>query len=325
MPFSDVMPALLGAQREGRSVVVATVAFVRGSMYRRPGARAVLGEHGPLAGIVSGGCLEQDLVLRARAVLAAGQAEIVAYDLANDLDRVFGTGSGCEGSARILLERVLPGEPWPGRVDEALSRRLGGQFETLLEGSFPHRLCPPDEPFASGEPVLREDLVPPLWLVVFGAGDDAQPLVALARAAGFLVTVVDRRAAFARDSRFPGAQVACATEADFARTHPWDPRTAAVVMTHSYDKDREILEALLPGPAFYVGLLGPKRRSKRMLEGMSGAESPRLYAPAGLDLGGETPAEIALAIVSEIRAVHTGRAAISLRDRAGSIHEGVAL
>ncbi|MBL8111385.1 MAG: XdhC family protein, partial [Acidobacteria bacterium] len=248
---------------------------------------------------------------------------IVGYDLASDLDLVFGTGSGCEGSARILLERVGPEERWPGRVAEALARRETGRFETLLEAPFAHRLCPPDETFGSDAPVFREELLPPLSLVVFGAGDDAVPLTALARAAGLIVSVVDRRAAFAVATRFPGARVACGPEGDFARAFPWDSRTAIVVMTHSYERDLEILANVLTSPAFYIGLLGPRRRSNRMLEGLPGADPARLHSPAGLDLGSESPAEIALAILAEIHAVHSGRRAVSLRDRAGTIHGGV--
>ncbi len=175
---------------------------------------------------------------------------------------------------------------------------------------------------------LVERLEPPLRLLVFGAGADAPPLVRLGRELGWSVVVADRRPAQARAERFPEAEeVLAAPVAELAALAAPDARSAAVLMTHNYLDDRELLLALLASEAPYLALLGPKKRSERLLAELAAdgfplteADRARLHAPAGLDLGAETPEQVALAIVAEIQACFAGRSGGSLRSRAGSIH-----
>ncbi|WP_437968674.1 XdhC family protein [Sorangium sp. So ce260] len=173
--------------------------------------------------------------------------------------------------------------------------------------------------------VFLEVVRPPRTLVVFGGGHDAAPLVRLAKELGWHVTVADARAHFARRDRFPGADEVVVTD----RASPLaglaiPPEAACVIMTHSVDQDRALLRALSTVPVAYVGLLGPRRRAERLLA-ESGARTfacaGGLHSPIGLDLGGETPEEIALAILAEAQACLSGREGRSLRDRpGGSIH-----
>lgn len=166
-------------------------------------------------------------------------------------------------------------------------------------------------------------------LVVFGAEHDAVPVVQLARTLGWHVTVVDTRARVLTRERFREADevVLCRAEDVPARVSV-TRETAVVVMTHNYLADVELLRTLLASPARYVGLLGPKQRTAKLLAEMqtsaggdADANSARLHAPIGIDIGAETPAEIALAVVAEIKAVWAGRCAGFLRDRAAPIHD----
>jgi xanthine dehydrogenase accessory factor len=174
------------------------------------------------------------------------------------------------------------------------------------------------------------EYVPPVpSLLVFGAGPDAVPVVHLARTLGWRVTVVDTRAREESTARFAEADqvVLCRAESVTAQGRA-DGHTAALVMSHDYLHDLAVLRAVLPSAARYVGVLGPRARTERMMrelreEGIVFSEDhlARLHAPVGLDIGAETPEEIALSILSEIRAVCAGRSGAPLRDRSAPIHD----
>jgi xanthine/CO dehydrogenase XdhC/CoxF family maturation factor len=184
-------------------------------------------------------------------------------------------------------------------------------------------------PCAAGEvEVFLEVVRPPHRLIVFGAGFDAVPVVHAAKALGWHVTVVDRRPGYARQPGFAAADaviVAPPTEAgDRLR---FDRRTAAVVMAHDFPDDRAAVELLLPTTVRYIGVLGPKSRTDKMLAEVAAASGPvsqkqlaRLYSPVGLDIGADAPEEIAAAIVAQIVAVFAGYLGGHLRDRGGPIH-----
>jgi xanthine/CO dehydrogenase XdhC/CoxF family maturation factor len=179
--------------------------------------------------------------------------------------------------------------------------------------------------------VFIEVIEPQVPLVIFGAGDDALPVVAFARSLGWHTTVVDTRARPTIIERFADvdAVVLCRPEEVGDRV-PLTESTAVVLMTHNYLHDLELLKTLLNSRVRYLGCLGPKRRTERLLSELSGGglvpADPyfdQLYAPAGVDIGAETPLEIALSIIAEIKAVLTGRVGGLLRNRIGSIHTEV--
>ena len=176
--------------------------------------------------------------------------------------------------------------------------------------------------------VLIEWIQPITALLIFGAGQDAAPLAQFAKAMDWQVILVDRRPSHATVERFPMVDeiILANPEAGLSRL-PLNAHTAAVIMTHNYWDDRDILKTLLPSPIFYLGMLGPKHRTDHLLQDLleeGGAYTPtqlnRLYAPVGLDIGAETPTEIALSIVAEIQAVLANRSGGLLRDRKGPIH-----
>jgi xanthine dehydrogenase accessory factor len=313
--------------------VLATLATVEGSSYRRPGARMLITGAGVRIGAISGGCLEEDLVERSKSVAESGHAELVVYDTTAENDIVWGVGLGCNGIVRILLERVPPCPPWAAALAENL--RAGRATELVVvwdasDGPVGTRLR--DDPQAgrqgSGSCVFRERVEPPTSLAIFGAGDDAQPLSRMALELGWRVTVADARPAMPTEDRFPGvfALVLGPVEELVARATLL-PGSLAVVMTHHYRHDVPLLRHLLPLPLAYLGLLGPKRRTDRILAEIAEAGLPitpamrsRLRAPVGLDLGADAPEDVALSIIAEMRSVVSGRDARPLRERERPIH-----
>lgn len=311
--------------------VLATLVSVAGSSYRRPGARLLILPSGERIGSISGGCLEEDVLLRAQRVGATGQAETVVYDTTAENDLVWGVGLGCHGVVRVLIERLPSPPTWAAALAANFavraSTRLAVCHQTDDATRYGTRLA---EEWAArpNEGVFREDLAPPTRLAVFGAGDDAMPLARLGAELGWHVTIADPRAAFARVERFPTANalvVAPATEL-VSRVAP-DAATLAVVMTHHYVHDVPLLRALFPQPLAYLGLLGPRKRAAQILtdlakEGVTVTAElrQRLHAPVGLDLGAEGPEQVALAIVAEMQATLTGRDAQPLRFRTRPIH-----
>jgi xanthine/CO dehydrogenase XdhC/CoxF family maturation factor len=173
------------------------------------------------------------------------------------------------------------------------------------------------------------EVIPPaIALYVFGAGNDAMPLVSIADILGWEVHVADGRRTHVTDERFPKASsLILQKAADALKDIHFDDRTAAVLMTHNYNYDIEVLSQLTETSCPYIGVLGPKKKLNRMLDELSTSGrqvSPlameRIYSPVGLDLGAETAEEIALSITAEIKAVMSGKRAASLREKVQAIH-----
>jgi xanthine/CO dehydrogenase XdhC/CoxF family maturation factor len=287
--------ALAAAAERGEPALLATVVEVDGSTYRGAGARMVVRADGSTVGAVSGGCLEADIVARAAELIASGTSDVVHYDTRASDDVVMGLGLGCPGVNDVRLE-PLSGAALAAEIARLAERRARDAVR----------------------------------LLVCGAGTDAIPVVRLAALTGWLVTVADHRPTFATAERFPEAErVVCVNAARdagaLANAVALETISAAVVMAHAATHDRAYLHALLGVDTLrYVGVLGPRRRTLELLDGAAGGAAgeipPRVYAPVGLDLGAETPEEIALSIASEIAAVLAGREGRSLRSHAGPIH-----
>lgn len=299
---------------------LATLVKVEGHSYRRPGARLLMHAEGPRIGALSGGCLEADVFARWRE--APERPRLLHYDLRGDLDLIWGTGSGCDGEADVLVETLDPGAPWLAFVEDCLQRRRTGWVQTgLAEPGLGARTW--GEGLEAPEGGFVERVEPAVQLWILGAGDDARPLARMAQILGWRVGVADPRPAFATRERFPAA--------DVVRAGPFrilipdlglDSRSAAVLLTHHYARDLEALRLLLPSEAGYVGVMGHRRRGDRLLaeleaEGLevSAPQRIRLHHPVGLDLGGDGPESIALAILAEVQAVMAGRRPQPLRER----------
>lgn len=332
MPEIDrILAALAGTPRQ--PAALATLVAVQGSSYRRPGARLLLLGDDVRVGSISGGCLEDDLILRARRVLETGSAEVVTYDTTQENDIVWGVGLGCQGIVRILIEPIFSNHP--GWLAVLSANRVAGLrteisvvhggSATAMHGTWLTADLAAN--FPAGD-VFNEVIPPRPALLVLGAGDDAQPLVRLARETGWRVTVADSRAAFATLARFPEAdEIIVAPPDELASRTVLDSDSHAVVMTHRYTEDLRLLRILLARKLAYLGVLGPRKRTARLLDELAAegfSPDPEmmecLHAPIGLDLGSITPETIALSIVAELQCARTGRTPIHLRDRLSPIH-----
>jgi xanthine/CO dehydrogenase XdhC/CoxF family maturation factor len=345
----------------GGVCVLVTVVGTRGSSYRSPGARMLILPDGSRIGAVSGGCLEGELCRRAHWWTSESPAVLKTFDTSTQEDNE-GFGLGCGGGIDLLLERlpsdatathpllaqervnqsreaaaqavVLAATATSGlRVGERFARESARQYPemaallercTAIGYSFSAELR---DGSLAGCRLFFESLVPPVQLLVCGAGTDAQPVVTQAAALGWSVMVLDQRGDFARAGRFPEAtRVIVAQDAAGFDGLRLDARTAAIVMSHSFAQDTFFVESLLPQPLGYLGVLGSRRRTLDLLARLGRDAMPaELHAPAGLDIGAETPEQIALSILSEVQATFAGRRGGVLRERDGSIHGREAL
>lgn len=339
---------------------LATLTRTHGSTFRRPGARMLVCGDGTVIRGLSGGCPEADIIARAHEVIAAQQPRIVRYDRENGLDALIELGCGGElevlieplsqssdlgfvGAVQQCLQSRAPGflataytldgeclSPRPRRLvwsgqslhdelgDPGLSEALIGRAQVYCNGGRPQ--VEDFELARRRTAVLVEKLLPPYALLLIGVNAASLALARIGRSLGWEVTLVDHRG----DREAPaglaaGAQLLAAQPQELAQKRSLDARCFAVVMTHNLERDIEYLRALLPAPLAYLGAIGSRQRSRKLFDG-SGATLAQLRAPAGLDLGSETPEEIALAIAAEILAVSTGRAGAPLSVSAGPIH-----
>lgn len=342
--------------RETRaSVLVATVVRIEGSSYRRPGARMVATAEGRVAGSVSGGCLERDL-LRTGFWRTRSGPVVVRYDSReqDDGEPVL----GCGGVVDVLLEQGIvgaDGDPLalileavtcqqPATLATAIATTdptipLGARWllttrglvasshreERSILGALASADLPQqrathlDVPTQGGRvALLVEPIAPTPHLFVFGDGTDVLPLVVLARSLGWLVTVWSAAESFERRSRLvrAGANVESRLETMRAGLDSGGS-TMAVIMGHNLSRDREALRMALDSRAAYVGVLGPRHRTASLAADLpAGALSdPRVHSPVGLDLGAETPEEIALSIASELLATTRRASRSALRQR----------
>jgi xanthine/CO dehydrogenase XdhC/CoxF family maturation factor len=240
---------------------------------------------------------------------------------------VFGARGGA-GDARVgdrfVLEHQGPGlPPPPGPFAAALEPVLA----KAMAGTAPVSITLASGP---GElDLLVEPILAPYALWLFGAGEHAKPLARLAKNLGWYLGVVDHRPALASAERFPEAdRIVLGHPPEVLQGLPFDPRSAALVISHVYEKDREAVAALLQQPLGYLGLQGNRGRSTKLLkelqEGgqvLSDAQRRIMHFPAGLDLGAESPEVIALSMLAEVQATLSGHPGGSLRDRPGLIHQ----
>jgi xanthine/CO dehydrogenase XdhC/CoxF family maturation factor len=339
-----IAAALREATRDGADALLATVVACEGSTYRRVGARMLLTAAGSI-GAISGGCLEADVHARRERLRARGLPELAVYDARSSHELVLGLGLGCNGRVELLLE------PLAGAALDAASRCFAravtartALLATVVATSAPERVALGARWLADAEEaprvdraftrraheiegaaveVLWEQVLPAPRLTVCGGGNDAIPLVRFAAQLGWSVSLLEHRAAFAGAARFPEA-AACVLIRDgrVAKALEASAPDAVVVMSHHFERDLEYLAAALATPVPYIGVLGPRARTERFLAelGVDAAARARIYAPLGLDLGADTPEEIALAAVSEMLAVRRGRRGAPLRERRGPIH-----
>ncbi|MEC0268849.1 XdhC family protein [Paenibacillus anseongense] len=294
-----------------QSAVLATVIHVEGHAYRKQGAMMLLLSDGSLYGSISPGCLEADLSGYVPLVEASQKPQMVEYDMRPADDFGWGETIGCGGLIRILLEPVT-GEllvhllAAKAAVDRGEVMRLTRSF---AEGysDIQYKLSGIDKdasPSSSSSDCqsLSNAYVytfkPKPRVIVFGANQDAIPLAGLAISSGFRVVVADWRDAYCTQERFPGAETAVAFPGELVKKLRLTADDYVVVMSHQFDKDAEFVRAVLKLRLRYLGIMGSRSRSERLLDGMERPEW--VHYPVGLNIGSEGPIENAISIVAEL-------------------------
>ncbi|MEY2487508.1 MAG: xanthine dehydrogenase accessory factor [Verrucomicrobiota bacterium] len=296
------------AENPSRRWALATLVQTEGSTYRKPGARLLVDSDGGTLGVLSGGCLEEEIGRQGKKVIDAGLSVLLSFDT----NRLY----GCDGQLKILVE-PLPAAGLNGNLLTAVGRLLKSREVCRIRTSFEgdklgSELLAIDALVAERRGTLIDTIPLPVRLLLFGTGPEIEPIVQFA---GNLGWVVER---FGHPS-------------DLLEDFRPDAQTAALVMTHNFGRDLLALDRLLPLRLRYVGLLGPRKRHAELLARLSEyrpldfeAGVRNLFAPAGLDIGSEAPEEIAHAIVSEVAAVLSKRCGGFLRDRKSDIHAIIA-
>jgi xanthine/CO dehydrogenase XdhC/CoxF family maturation factor len=351
-----LLAALNAAWADGRQTAIATVVRVVGSAYRREGAKMLVRDDGGSACMISGGCLEQEMIEIAMQILAQGQAQRTIFDY--NEERTW--WPGCGGTVEVWVEPVEPQglmHRWllsstasePSVMATVLG---GGQGRVWLraDGSVEGQITPPElksqvlrivgqMASSASRPTTRYvqeaevffDLGSPIpELVLFGAGHDAKPMANQALVLGFGVTVVDARPELLQG--FEGCQTIQAAHEEFSQKVTLTARHNVVVMNHHLDIDRHSLRFALTSPARYVGVLGPRGRLQKILDALktegfvpSLEQLSRLRNPIGLDIGAESPEEIAVSALAEIVALQRGFRGGFLNDKKAGIHDATSL
>ncbi len=342
-PLAPLVRDFRELQSQGAPFVLATVVATDGSTYRKAGSQMLITAGAQLRGLLSGGCLEVDLVEHAREILASGVARLVSYDMRGEGDLLFGVGSGCEGAMRVLLQRVGPAEDWQPLAELAacVEERRPASMGLIADGTAAGRgwwnggadaPWPEPDEVRDARRAVADDSAPRLVdcrvggkstsvlvyplrpaprLLLCGAGVDAVPLSRYAVALGFAVTVCDHRPGLTVPSRFPHCELRCQPAEEFVRVPELACSDAAIVMSHHLQSDLAYLRAIADQAGIgYVGLLGPAARRDRLLGELGARRAAlreRLRAPVGLDIGARTPEAIALAVAGELHAWIAGR------------------
>lgn len=306
-----VLADALAWKRAGHGVSLVTVVQTWGSAPRPPGALLAVRDDGVVSGSVSGGCVEDDLIARAKAALSEGRQDpaaarpsLIVYGVNKEEAARFGLP--CGGTLRLVQEPL----------------QEAGWIEQLLARTAGHRLVSRTLDLASGVVTLGDAMrgqsmqfdgqtlttvFGPRWrLLLIGAGQLSQAVAQMAGVLDFEVLICDPREEYAAALDLPGVQRVAGMPDDVVREMLPDAHTAIVALTHDPKLDDMALLEALKSAAFYVGALGSRRnqdaRKQRLAEhfDLSAAELARLHGPVGLDIGARTPAEIAVSILAEI-------------------------
>ena len=336
--FIQIVQKFRKEQQQGVKCVLATVVLLEGSSYRRPGVRMLITENNEMIGAVSGGCVEKEVLKQSASVFLTGIPKVMTYDGRYRL--------GCEGILYILLETFTPSHEMLLAFDDCLSNRahyhIKSYFDKSLEPNpdFGSRIIFDKEQsyhFNRNKSEVTQTanllffeqfLEPSQQLIIIGAEHDAAQVSLCASFLGWDVLVVTHPADQQTTNNFPGARSLIHSLPEKFPLELVKKQTAVVLMNHNYAKDLGFLTVLLQADFFYLGILGPVKRREKLLSDIMDMDPQmdislleKVHAPAGINLGSETPQEIAVSICSEILAVQRKEEPCFLKNKSGKIHE----
>jgi len=309
-------PELLSLARAwkglGNGVAIARVLETWGSAPRPVGSILVIRDDELFAGSVSGGCIEGEVIASAKKVIESGVGRIMEFGISNS--DAWQVGLACGGKIKILLEAL--DEDWLKIIDGILNELNAGRPALILSDldGIKSRLAPfdqttqattdKDRSFTENN-TFHHVLNRPLEMIIIGAVHIAQALAPMATLAGFDVSVIDPRGAFAMPERFAGIALIEDWPDDVLSARPPHSRTAVITLTHDPKLDDAALKAALNSPAFYIGSLGSKKthaaRLARLAQaGFDAASLNRIHGPVGLDIGAQSASEIAVAALAQV-------------------------
>lgn len=335
--FKNIVEAYQVAKGDALKTVLATVVDLDGSSYRKPGVRMLILENETMVGAVSGGCVEKDILRHSVSVFKTGQSKMMTYDGRFRL--------GCEGMLYILLEVFEPNQNFIEafktclkdrhhfKINATYSREEGHHSEvgTYIEyENQKHRASGQINGFNNSEvslPIFSQNMPPCFKLMIFGTEHDTVQLCQFAALNGWEVEIFSEPSSSKTIKNFPGASKFHSMSTDDMNFDSIDNQTAIMIMTHSFANDLKYLMAIKDFNPVYLGLLGPVHKRENLLshllEYCSDIEEDfleKIHGPAGLDIGSETPQEIAISIIAEILSVSRQRTSIPLRDKTTNIH-----
>jgi len=320
-------------QAKTKTVFVSVVAL-DGSSYRRPGVRMSIQEDGTIVGAVSGGCVEKEILRQAQSVFKDAVPKLMVYDGRYRL--------GCEGILYILIELFEPSDDffiafekqWKSRTSfdiqthfskEETHQSKGGS--TFIFSNTSYALSSHvnlDDPLD----VFHQNIKAGFQLLIVGSEHDAVQLCKYASQTGWEVTIVAPPDDPKSIDNFPGASKYLGIDETMFSREEMDDQTAVVIMTHSFAKDLKYLGSIREKIPKYLGLLGPSRRRDKMINELfeyypdiDERFIESIHGPAGINIGAETPQEIAISIMSEILTVIRGKELMLLKDKTRGIHQ----
>lgn len=310
--FDNIPETALAWHRAARGAVLATVVETWGSAPRPIGSQLAIARDGEIAGSVSGGCVEGAVIVEAQDALEDGKPRMLEFGVTDD--QAFAVGLACGGRIRVMVEPVGAVLP-EAMLSELVAARAGRvpiayvvnpvtQSRELIDASaYPDRFTADKSGFEDEVFIAIHN--PPLKLIVVGAVHIAQPLLVMARLAGYDPVLVDPRSAFGSTARFPDQKINDDWPDEALTAIGLDARTAVVTLSHDPKIDDPALITALGSDVFYIGSLGSTRtHAKRVARltdaGFSPEQITRIHAPVGLNIGGKSPAEIAISIMAQL-------------------------
>jgi xanthine dehydrogenase accessory factor len=300
-------------QDAGHALALAVVVRTWGSSPRQSGSLMAIRDDGQIAGSVSGGCVESAVIDSGLRLIAEGGAEKLDFGVADET--AWRVGLSCGGQISVW---VFP----HSAMTEGLLETVSGRIKARQTAAMVCDLKQSTISLARGkgdansldknETAFRLEVRAKPRVLIIGAVHISQHLAPMAIETGFDVTVIDPRTTFANEERFPGITLVSDWPQDAMAEMVLDAETALVTLTHDPKIDDEALKLVLPEPVFHIACLGSRRTHKARLErlgnaGFSDEQLNRIKGPAGLDIGAETPAEIAVSALAELVAAWRGR------------------